>query len=156
MADDVPIVKAADLMGYRSLKPLQEKAIEEFISGNDTFIVLPTGYGKTCCYACLPLVCDIFFTKPSSERSIILVVSPLTALIKDQVAKLTDRGTSAGYVDAESDLSVKENVYKAVYSILFMSPELLVDKWRSLFASPEYQKRLIGVIVDEAHCVVKW
>ena len=80
----------------------------------------------------------------------------MTALICDQVADLFCNGVSAGYIDADSTKEVKENVAKGFYSILFMSPEQLVDRWRSLFVSSAYKSRLVGVIIDEAHCVVKW
>ena len=62
----------------------------------------------------------------------------------------------AGFLDAESSPEVKQNVVNGLYSILFLSPELMVNKWRSLLSSPVYQKRLVGLIIDEAHCVVKW
>lgn len=87
--------------------------------------------------------------------AIIIVVSPLTALIKDNVSTLTERNISVGYVDANSDEESKSHVRKGMYSIVFMSPELLVEKWRNLLMTPVYQERLVRLMIDEAHCVVK-
>ena len=83
------------------------------------------------------------------------MVSPLTTLIKDQVDHLS-KYISVGYVDAESTPDVKANVIKGNYSILYLSPELLVTTWTNLFSNSEYQERLVGLVIDEAHCVVKW
>ena len=80
-----------------------------------------------------------------------IVISPLTALIKDQVSGLTKHGLSCGYIDAESSADVKIAVNNGQYNIVFMSPELLVGKWRNILGSEIYKKCLLGLIVDEAH-----
>ena len=85
--DDENIVsaidKAARTLGYDVIKELQLKVIKEVIKGKDVFAVLPTGYGKSLCYGCLPLAFDEIY-KPQ-EPSIVCVISPLTAIIEDQV-----------------------------------------------------------------------
>lgn len=132
--------------------PLKEDQIKHFVRGKNVFVVLPTGYGKSACYACLPRAIDFHKNRLSKEdSSIIVVVSPLTALIKDQVENL-----SAGYIDIDSTAATKQDVHSGSYNVLFMSPEMLVSNWRSLFSSKIYQKRLVGLIIDEAHCVIKW
>jgi len=75
--------KAAEHLGYREVKDLQWKVIFEVMSGRDVFAVLPTGYGKSLCYGCLPLAFDELY-KPA-KPSIVCVISPLTAIIEDQV-----------------------------------------------------------------------
>ena len=77
------IVKAAEELRYAPLKAEQQRCISEFLRGKDIFIVLPTGFGKTICYACLPRAFDLYLGKACEESSIIVVISPLTALIKD-------------------------------------------------------------------------
>ena len=67
-------------MGYDTLKPEQKKSVSEFVNGRDVFIALPTGFGKSVCYGCLPVVYDIFRSK---KNSIVIVVSPLVAIMKD-------------------------------------------------------------------------
>ena len=70
-------------LGYRELKREQRIVINSFVSGNDVFAVLPTGFGKTLCYACLP---SIFDSLLEAERSaIVVVISPLVSIMKEQV-----------------------------------------------------------------------
>lgn len=70
-------------LGYETLKPEQETVVREFLSGRDVFAALPTGYGKSMCYACLPYAFDNMRGK---EGSIVICVSPLTSLMVDQRA----------------------------------------------------------------------
>lgn len=150
------VCRAAEKLHYSPLKDEQTQCVTEFLKGKDVFCILPTGYGKTACFACIPVAFDIWHNKPSGESSIIVVISPLTALIKDQVTALTRRGVSSGYVDVDTEADVKSAVNKGEYNIVFMSPELQVGKFRRLLGSVVYQKRLVGLIIDEAHCVIKW
>ena len=69
-------------LGYSNLKKEQHAVITNFVSGNDVFGILPTGYGKTLCYACLPGIFDEIL---GCQSSIVVVISPLTAIMKDQV-----------------------------------------------------------------------
>jgi superfamily II DNA helicase RecQ len=73
-------------MGYTGgLKPDQRRAVLLFLQHKDVFVSLPTGFGKSLCYGCLPLVFDCVYKK---EGSIVLVISPLIALMKDQVRQV--------------------------------------------------------------------
>ena len=74
----------ASSLGYTSLKDEQLKVLSSFIAGNDVFAALPTGYGKSLCYACLPGVFDLLL---STSNSVVVVITPLTAIMKDQVSK---------------------------------------------------------------------
>ena len=150
------VTEAAGLLGYESLKDEQRDCIIGFLNRRDVFAVLPTGFGKTACFTCLPHAFDRYEDRADDNKAIIIVVSPLTALMCDQVEDLQCRNVLAGYIDAESTPEIKKNVADGVYSIVFMSPEQLVDRWRSLFSSRIYKSRLVGLIIDEAHCVVKW
>ena len=75
---------AAEELGYCDMKPEQLQLVRKFVEGNDVFAVLPTGFGKSLCYACLPLVFDSI-SNSKRGHSIIVVVTPLLAIIKDQV-----------------------------------------------------------------------
>ena len=77
------IASSVSALGYNKLKKEQEDVVLNFIVGNDVFAVLPTGFGKSLCYTCLPGVFDILLENPG--YSIVVVVSPLTAIMKDQV-----------------------------------------------------------------------
>ena len=78
-ADREAATVATRAMGYKGMKPEQLKVVEMFVRGNDVFGVLQTGYGKSLCYACLPLIFDNLLHKPTGF-SIVLAVSPLVAL----------------------------------------------------------------------------
>ena len=80
---------AARELGYPDLKPEQLKVIETFAKGRDVFAVLPTGYGKSLCYGCLPIVFDKLLGTGGEGSSIVVVVSPLTAIMKDQVSAVS-------------------------------------------------------------------
>ena len=75
---------AAKQLGYGALKDLQLEVIKGIATGRDVFAVLPTGYGKSLCYGCLPLVFDILHHP--AKHSIVCVITPLTAIIQDQVS----------------------------------------------------------------------
>ena len=95
----------ATRFGYRSLKPLQVSAIKAFISaghGKDVFISLPTGYGKSFCYCSLPWLFD-FIQEKQSPYHFVIVVSPLIALLKDQIKRLCEIGLSAVHIECKSD-----------------------------------------------------
>ena len=89
-------------LGYDMLKPEQEAALLSFLG---VFVSLPTGYGKSLCYAALPAAFDSLrntFIICTPSKSIVLVVSPLIALMKDQVATLSAKGLSVGCITRES------------------------------------------------------
>ena len=69
-------------LGYCSLKQEQRLVISSFVSGNDVFAVLPMGFGKTQCFTCLPYIFDVLL---GSESSIVVVISPLISIMKDQI-----------------------------------------------------------------------
>ena len=79
-------ISAARRLGYQNFKPEQMEVVLGFISGRDVFVSLPTGYGKSLCYACLPWTFDII---GNGEPSIVLVISPLLSLMQDQVTGLS-------------------------------------------------------------------
>ena len=69
-------------LGYNHLKEEQRDVINNFLLGNDVFVILPTGFGKTLCYACLPKIFDRLL---GVDTSIIIIISPLTPIMKTQV-----------------------------------------------------------------------
>lgn len=99
--------------GISILKPEQQKAIQSFVEGNDVFVSLPTGYGKSMVYGLLPGI----FSHIRGNNSVVLVVSPLTGLIKDQVASFTARGITAVHV-CEPLREIKAALKQGDYSII--------------------------------------
>ena len=79
-------VSAALCLGYDSLKDEQISVITKFVCGSDVFAILPTGFGKSLCYACLP---GVFDRLSGMANSIVVILTPLTATMKDQVLSLS-------------------------------------------------------------------
>ena len=95
-----------------------------------------------------------------SNVSIVVVVSPLIALMKDQVSAFNSMGiTSTLISDAEHAIkSVRTGIKQGEYQVIFVSPEALFCKieWRRMLESDLYRQNLVGFIVDEAHCIERW
>ena len=127
------------------------------MKGKDTFISLPTGYGKSLCYIMLP---KLFDKLRGSKRSIVLVVSPLLSLMKDQVASIEAKGIAAVDVsDKERMGSGKQGgLCSGDYQIIFVSPESLFQgtEMRKLLCTDICRENLVAYVIDEAHCVLKW
>ena len=152
---DAAIGSAAVRLGFSELRPKQLQAVRSFVEGHDVFISLPTGSGKSLCYWVLPWTFDVLKKR---DRSTVLVVSPLDALMKDQERSLQSRGVKAIQVGSDNTDKIVEDIKQGYYEILFISPERLLtsEDWRDILQSPVYKEQLVGVIVDEAHCVKKW
>ena len=86
--------------GYSSLSTHQQEAILKFVSGTDVLVVLPTGSGKSICFAVLPWLFDSL--RGHMLKSIVLVIAPLNSLMKDQVISFTQRGLKAASVNASA------------------------------------------------------
>ena len=152
------VSEAAGLLGYSSLRPRQAKVVEDFLSGRDVFVSLPTGSGKSLCFCLLPKAFDALRgTRSVDRQSIVVIVSPLIALMKDQVRKMTERDVSAVYV-AEADERTETEICDGKFQLVYMSPESLLTNatWRDMLQSDVYQTNLVAFVVDEAHCVKKW
>lgn len=153
---------AVTRLDYNAPTTEQENAVTAFVSGMDVFVSLPTGGGKSLCYACLPWVFDALRSDGevvSQHRSIVVVVSPLLSLMKDQVSCFNSRGLNCAFVGTEQmDPTVLARVKNGEFQLLYISLEsmLTVLHWRQMLQSTVYQKNLVGVIIDEAHCVEKW
>ncbi len=132
--------------GYDAFRPLQEEAVDAAVAGRDCLIVLPTGGGKSVCFQ-VPAACS---------DGLVVVVSPLIALMDDQVAGAREAGISAGAMHQNLDATQKREVRQALddgsLRLLYLSPERLV--LGDLSAS--IQRRLRLVAIDEAHCISHW
>ncbi|MFT3682925.1 MAG: ATP-dependent DNA helicase RecQ [Ferruginibacter sp.] len=133
--------------GYDSFRPLQEDIIHSVLEGKDTLALLPTGGGKSICFQVPAL----------SREGICLVISPLIALMKDQVENLKRKGIPALAVySGMSFTEVKKTLQNAVYGnykFLYVSPERLET---GLFLSFLPAMKINLIAVDEAHCISQW
>ena len=110
-------------------------------------------YRKSLIYQALPLVFDAMH----GEGHIVVVVSPLVSLMKDQVQKLRNLGISAVTLSDIEEEDAKA-VEKGVFSVVYGSPEafLKIARWRKLLTSDKYRAKLCAIAVDEAHVIKQW
>ena len=139
--------------GYDDFRPLQSKIIASVLEGKDTLALMPTGGGKSICFQVPTLV----MAQDDPNKRLCLVITPLIALMRDQVANLQERGIHAAAVYTGMSFDKQriaiDNCMYGPYHFLYCSPERL--------ESEEFRKRLaelpIGLIaVDEAHCISAW
>ncbi len=133
--------------GYDEFRPLQEEIIDSVLGGSDTMALLPTGGGKSLCYQLPTLMME----------GLCLVVSPLIALMKDQVQQLNDRHIKAACIVSgmsRSEVStVLANCLYGTVKFLYVSPERLRQQ---MFIEHFRQMKVCLIAVDEAHCVSQW
>ena len=108
--------KAGVSVGYDQLKDEQVNILCTFVEGRDVFVSLPTGFGKSLCYRLLPLVLDYLAVESGGGKAIVVVISPLIALMEDQVASsYSAKGIKAAFIDCESDMDKKASVTGGAY-----------------------------------------
>ncbi len=133
--------------GYDSFRNPQDEIIESVVQGNDTLALLPTGGGKSICFQIPALMTD----------GICLVVSPLIALIEDQINQLKDRNIKAlsisGNLSTEEISNLLDNSLYGNYKFLYIAPERLKNEW---ILSRIIQLPINLVAIDEAHCISQW
>ena len=133
--------------GYDSFRPTQDDIIQSVLEGNDTFGLLPTGGGKSLCFQVPAMV----------QEGLCLVVSPLVALMKDQVTQLQKRDIKAialtGGIHSEELIQLLDNCQFGNYKFLYLSPERLEQDW----VLERIKTLKISLIaIDEAHCISQW
>lgn len=133
--------------GYDSFRPKQEDIVNAALDGRDVLAILPTGGGKSVCFQVPALM----------REGIAVVVTPLIALMKDQVQNLNDRGIKALCVHAgmgrrEVELTLNNAAY-GDFKLLYVSPERLSTQ---LFHNYLQEMNVSFIVVDEAHCISQW
>jgi superfamily II DNA helicase RecQ len=139
------------------LYPEQVEALEKYFSGEHVYVNLPTSFGKSLIFQAVPLIFDaVRFRRKGS--SIMVVISPLTSLMEEQISYLNSLGIRAVCITDESKDKLIQDVMQGRYSHVYASPECLLatKKWRGIFASKTFLENLVGVAVDEAHCIHQW
>ncbi len=133
--------------GYREFRPLQEKIIRSLLDRRDTCVVMPTGGGKSLCYQ-LPA---------SLSGRTAVVISPLMALMQDQVAQLSQMGIPAVFLNSSIGEREQSNIIQGAqdgkYRLIYLSPERLV---RGDTADWLRNTSLSFFVIDEAHCISEW
>jgi ATP-dependent DNA helicase RecQ len=135
------------VFGYTAFRPHQQAIIEELIAGRDAFVLMPTGGGKSLCYQ-IPAL---------QRRGVGLVVSPLIALMKDQVDALQANGVAAEFYNSSLDSETARRVLARLHGheldLLYLSPERLLGAG---FLERLQDVDLALIAIDEAHCVSQW
>lgn len=136
-----------ETFGYDHFRSNQKEAIESFVAGRDTFVMMATGNGKSLCYQIPPLFL----------KKVLIVVSPLVSLMQDQVLALKANGVRAEYLGSHqtSETAWQEAVYEYKYSILYITPEKF-ECMTDTIASMYGDEVLCGVAFDECHCISEW
>ena len=137
--------------GWSAFRPGQRPVIEAMLGGQDCLAVLPTGAGKSLCYQLPALV----------REGLVLVISPLVALMEDQVQHLQRRGIPAACLHRGLDPERRRDLLKRVRSnrlrLLYLAPERLqVEATRRLLEEIHEEGKLVGLAIDEAHCISAW
>jgi len=133
--------------GFDSFRPGQDVAIRSVLQGKETLVLFPTGGGKSLCYQIPATVLD----------GLTLVISPLVALMQDQVSQLNDRGISATFVNSSlTSWEVEQrfvNARNGMYKLFYCAPERLKSH---LFQAEMERMNISQVAIDEAHCISEW
>ncbi|MGE5430168.1 MAG: DNA helicase RecQ [Syntrophomonadaceae bacterium] len=136
-----------DVFGYDTFRPLQKEIIANVLKKKDSLVIMPTGGGKSLCYQIPAVVFD----------GLTIVVSPLIALMKDQVEQLRDLGINAVLLNSSLNTGQYRNNYQQVRDkkarILYLAPEsLFKDEIQQLLS----EVKLDCITIDEAHCISEW
>ena len=142
--------------GYDTFRGQQEQVIQHVASGRHALVIMPTGQGKSLCYQIPSLMMNVG-DEDNASVPLTVVLSPLIALMKDQVDVLTSRGIDSTFVNSSLSRNDRERRYagiaKGKYRLVYVTPER--------FRKPEFieaiGKRDIQLLaVDEAHCISEW
>ncbi|PKO46420.1 MAG: DNA helicase RecQ [Betaproteobacteria bacterium HGW-Betaproteobacteria-22] len=139
------------VFGYHAFRGNQEAVIEHLITGGDALVLMPTGGGKSLCYQLPALV----------RSGVAIVISPLIALMQDQVDALKQQGIAAAFLNSSLNADESSAVITALMQgslkILYLAPERLVtDGFLSLLKKTDISIGIALFAIDEAHCVSQW
>jgi len=140
-----------DVFGYTAFRGEQQAIVEHVVAGGDALVLMPTGGGKSLCYQLPALL----------RQGVGIVVSPLIALMQDQVDALTQLGVQAAFLNSSLDAVTAKDVYGRLFrgdlKLLYVAPErLMQDGFLDLLQRLHDENRIALFAIDEAHCVSQW
>ena len=141
--------KLRQIWGYEDFRPPQAEIIQTLLTGKDALIILPTGGGKSICFQLPALL----------QTGLTIIVSPLVALMENQVNQLASLGLPGALLHSELPRNISQRTLKAIahqkFSLLYLSPETLLSPtlWQ-IISQP--QIKITGIIIDEVHCLTQW
>ncbi|MGB6114496.1 MAG: DNA helicase RecQ [Comamonas sp.] len=144
-----------EVFGYEQFHGPQAAIIEHVVQGGDALVLMPTGGGKSLCYQ-IPAI-----ARQQAGRGITLVVSPLIALMHDQVGALREAGVAAAFLNSTQDwqqtLRVEQQLARGEITLLYAAPERVVsERFLNLLDDLRGRDALALFAIDEAHCVSQW
>jgi ATP-dependent DNA helicase RecQ len=150
-----PLQVLHDVFGYSAFRGQQEAAINQVLSGGDALVLMPTGGGKSLCYQ-IPAI-----LRAQQGKGVCIVVSPLIALMHDQVGALHELGIPAAFLNSTLDSQqageVEQQMLRGELALLYVAPERLnTPRFLALLQCLYEQKLLSLFAIDEAHCVSQW
>ncbi len=144
-----------EVFGYSDFRGPQQAIVEHLIAGHDALVLMPTGGGKSLCYQ-VPAI-----ARQRAGKGVTIVVSPLIALMHDQVGALHEAGVEAAFLNstlsAEESSQLERRLLRADLTLLYAAPERInTPRMRGLLASLHERGLLSLFAIDEAHCVSQW
>ena len=144
-----PILR--DTFGYTSFRGAQQAIVERVAGGGDALVLMPTGGGKSLCYQLPALL----------REGVGIVVSPLIALMQDQVDALTQLGVSAAFLNSSLDADAAREIWgrllRGELKLLYVAPErLMTEGFLNLLERLQQENKIGLFAIDEAHCVSQW
>jgi superfamily II DNA helicase RecQ len=154
---DKAIDDAFGKLSHSSVKQEQREAVRCVLLGRDCFVTVPTGFGKSAIFHALPLCASIILEQLSGASPTclpcVIVISPLVSLMTDQVAKLRKVGITTVVQLSDEFVSRPETLSK----ITHMFTLIVGSRWRKLLLENDnFVNNILAIVVDEAHCIVKW
>ena len=152
---NTPLQILHDVFGYSAFRGQQQAAIEQVLSGGDALVLMPTGGGKSLCYQ-IPAI-----LRAQQGKGVCIVVSPLIALMHDQVGALHELGVPSAFLNSTLDAvqasEVEQRMLRGELALLYVAPERLnTPRFLALLQCLYEQKLLSLFAIDEAHCVSQW
>ncbi|RYF14479.1 MAG: DNA helicase RecQ [Comamonadaceae bacterium] len=150
-----PLSLLKDVFGYAAFRGAQAEIVDHVVTGGDALVLMPTGGGKSLCYQIPALA------REQAGQGATIVVSPLIALMHDQVGALHEAGVKAAFLNStlsmEEANDVERRLLRGELTLLYAAPErVATPRFLSLLDSL-YQKRQLALFaIDEAHCVSQW
>jgi ATP-dependent DNA helicase RecQ len=150
--DGAALATLKDVFGFDAYREGQQSVVDKLLAGQSALCIFPTGGGKSLCYQLPALLLD----------GVTLVVSPLIALMKDQIDFLVSRGVAAARLDSSIDAADVRKVYSDLYSgrlkLLYVAPERMANErfLQTLRRIGQEVGPLAMMAVDEAHCISEW
>ena len=139
--------KLKQVFGYDSFRGEQGAIIKNVLEGKNTFVIMPTGGGKSLCYQIPALM----------QEGVAIIISPLIALMKDQVDQLHAVGINAAFLNStlspKAITAIKNEVLEGKTKLLYVAPETLTKEDKLAFLK---QVKISFIAVDEAHCISEW